>query len=99
MSTAEDTLVTLLNARTLLATEGWCQGEYQSAAGSYCAYGAISEGSDGWMVPVITAADAIKETVGEQNLVAWNDSPRRSKAQVLKAFDKTIARLEREVGP
>ncbi len=40
------------------------------------------------------AMDEIRETIGNTNLVGWNDSPYRTARQVRAALDKTIKRME-----
>lgn len=41
----------------------------------------------------VDAREALRETLGSSNLVAWNDHPSRTKEDVLELFDKTMKRL------
>lgn len=50
---------------------------------------------------IYAAQKALRPFMGkpfaDKFIMAWNDAPGRTKAQVLKAFDKAIAKLEREM--
>ncbi len=101
----DDVLCTLLAARTLIDVEGWCQNSCASdgngpvnlgsdEAKCFCAFGAMYRVTDG-RKPFYNAEAAMEQTIGAC-VPSWNDAPGRTKAQVLKAFDKAIARLEKE---
>lgn len=96
----EDILCTLLAARTLIDVEGWTTkdfGDLQDCGGKHCAWGAVvavmPDDFTGLSRTILEAADWKSPLDG---VIGWNDAPGRTKAQVLKAFDKAIARLERE---
>jgi hypothetical protein len=66
----------LIAARAKVA-QGWCQGAYAKDA-----YGNTEEQED---------ALALLGYTGESEVIDWNDAPGRTQAEVLEAFDKTIA--------
>lgn len=84
---------------------GWTQGRYaRNAKGGsvgpdgldavcWCASGALClDGDIG-----VDARMALRQTIRAYDavgIVTWNDDPGRTQADVLKAFDDTIARLE-----
>lgn len=104
------TLDVLKAARKLLANKKrWCKGEFALAKGGrvveayllpsraacrFCAIGAIWQqgvgNSDTW-----SAVEELEKSIRVADAFSWNDAPRRTHAQILKAFDKTIARLEK----
>lgn len=105
----EDVLCTLIAARTLIDCEGWCQGENAIGvdgnrtwvrgldAVAFCAQGALLAVCPLGLGARFTVAYFVLEAAVADRLTAFNDAPGRTKAQVLKAFDVTIARLEREM--
>lgn len=80
---------------------GWTQGHYAvDSAGctlhyadplavAWCPLGALLGGC----AEDIEARLLLRNTIGE-HVPTWNDRPNRTQADVLKAFDDTIARLE-----
>ena len=91
----------LVAARWIQDHLGWSQGHaHRNAAGnpawinndirSVCLWGAISlvESEDDNLK--YQARWAISQAVDSSNAVAWNDTPGRTKQQVLEAFDKAI---------
>lgn len=98
------TVEVLREARRLIAERGWTQGEYaRDAAGRacepvgatprcYCSIGALIAASqnDGGYAQ---AFGALLSAIGN-GVVAWNDEPRRSVEDVLRAFDRAIAAAE-----
>jgi hypothetical protein len=108
--TKEDVLCVLLNARTLIALEGWTQGaEARDSNGRkvsasypkatcFCAEGANDEGAGDNFILSITTHNYLGCTLRlKRGLHIWNDRKGRTKAQVLAAYDKAIAKLEREI--
>ena len=64
------------------------------AAVLFCALGALQRAAntDSWDFP---ATDAFGKAIGTDKIGFWNNRPRRTHAQVLRAFDKAIAKLAR----
>lgn len=80
----------LREARTLIE-RGWCQKHLKSAQG-YCAVGAIIATNRN---DLDNAAVALLARAARTDSVAlWNDASRRTKPQVLAAFDKAIELAE-----
>lgn len=109
----EDALSALLAARTLIDVEGWTQeasarradgtktDPYDANATCYCAYGALSavtEDSGTSLYAFAHAEHSLKQFVKRGSYICFNDAPGRTKPQVLKLFDKAIAKLEGELG-
>jgi hypothetical protein len=91
----------LIDARALIE-KGWTQGRYfDDAKNAFCASGAIGEASGAWnddggnnrthigTEPWQIFSDVVK---GPENLSIpiWNDTPGRTKEEVLAAFDTAI---------
>ncbi|ORE90214.1 hypothetical protein ATO13_23301 [Stappia sp. 22II-S9-Z10] len=91
---------------------GWAQGDAardddgfactveSRKAVRWCALGAI--GAAGRRFPQRdrdTALTALYRAVGTPTISFWNDSPRRTQADVLAAFDRAIRITAREVKP
>jgi len=98
----EDTLCTLLAARTLIDVEGWWNGKPSKAGrGTHCPVTAICflnqpDSFGAFFKFSIPAQKALEEAIDLKHIPTWNDAPGRTKAQVLAAFDKAISKLERE---
>lgn len=81
----------LIAARDLLS-KGWTQG----SAASFCSIGAVHrcspprEGSEILNELTIT----MKAQSSAPCLMAWNDQPNRTQAEVLALFDQTIERIK-----
>ena len=104
------TLQILRKARKLIEKpERWCKGDaakdragenedvMSRKAAAFCMAGAVVRASGGWCREYYTARDHVEAVIGSHALDAlaeWNDAPRRTHAQVLRAFDKAIAKLE-----
>ena len=101
-----NTVEVLRGARTL-TERGWCQNNYaldlkdrpvenwHSDAVRWCIAGAVDRVVRYDIKLRNAALDAIRETIGgEESALDWNDAPERTQAEVLKALDDTIARLE-----
>ena len=90
----------LAAASELLVTKGWTQGEsakdkdgycvpsYSPRATCYCLIGAIEKVAPSW--DGLEARDALRRVLGVDNIVKWNDTPGRTKEEVLKAIDGAI---------
>ena len=96
----------LVKARALIK-KGWTKGRYHRKVGGrncYCAAGAILRASGGrvggldsaWFTGGAAAARALCEAVGAVCVPEFNDKKSRTKAQVLRAFDKAIKAQSRE---
>ena len=97
------TLQVLKRARALIR-KGWTQGAMRrfnrkGEPVAWCSYGALCDSlpelgvsSHEALARVAGAAYASIERAmgGKNSMVAWNDHPGRTKAQVLRAFDKAI---------
>lgn len=98
-------LTVLRRARALIAG-GWTQGAYMSVGffgRRYCAVGAIAysaglvPGLDTSTPAMTDARRALRTASGMEyyeGIETWNDNPRRTKQEVLAAFDRAIASLE-----
>lgn len=84
------TLEHLQAAARLLVTGGFCQRIYWNDAGQHCLLGAVrAVDSRHFIVPV--AVYALADALGSHNLAAWNDTPGRTKGEVLELFNYAIA--------
>jgi len=104
-------LQVLRKARKLIETpERWTKGDAAKdrdgvpvgmksrAAVCFCAAGAIARASGGWNGGYHNARAALEVAIGGA-IAEWNDAPRRTHAQVLRAFDKAITSLEKPTNP
>jgi hypothetical protein len=98
------TVAILQHARDLLAA-GWCQGKsaigshagrvspLDSEACSFCVSGAFDRS---WIDLGLTLANdiaarrAFQAVIGWSSIINWNDTPGRTKADVLDAFTRAI---------
>lgn len=94
MSKASNPTEVLVAAKWLLENFGWNKGAYAKYGAdkkvvSFCAIGAIAviETDDPSLFS--KAIDHLVSVVGGA-IVPFNDNPKRTKKQVLKAFDKAI---------
>jgi hypothetical protein len=96
----------LIAARYILSHWGWCQGttardkqgrpldfpqEHLKNLGSVCAIGAVSI-VDSDFGPLQTAYHILDRAVRDQSycIIIYNDTPGRTKQEVLAVFDKAI---------
>jgi hypothetical protein len=61
--------------------DGWCQGVMRRR-GAVCAIGAISRNAG--------ALEVLYRAFGEGHIPKWNDTPGRSKEDVLALYDRAI---------
>ena len=99
---------TLQRAREIIDEQGWAQGTYRNHRG-YCVLGALAQASWQQTALMIPAKDLVWDTIQEQyprdptkirvyvGIAGWNDSPGRTKDEVLAVLDKTILKLEEAV--
>ena len=87
----------LVAARELLHSDGWGQGDYYTKEGP-CMFGAClaamhanTSNSDMHRSEIVEAA-LVKSTRNE-SWWDWNDSPRRTKEQVMNALDRAVKTL------
>lgn len=85
----------LREARGLIAKHGWCRNVYKNAFGEMCAAGAIRCASGDSKVK-FEARGFLCAAINGASITQWNDRPRRTKEQVLEAFDRAIARAAEE---
>jgi hypothetical protein len=81
--------ITKLQKARALVARGWTQGKFRerrSGRTCYCPLGAILRA--GLPTSVFDMGP-----VPHENIVAWNDDPSRTKAEVLAMFDNSIAAL------
>jgi hypothetical protein len=101
-------LQVLETARELIE-KGWTRGaeardEYGNAKGwkskkavCFCAIGAIWKADGKAFGPVGDLAQyTLVSCIRTPGIAQWNDSPRRTKKQVLAAFDRAIVKAEKE---
>jgi len=104
------TPVEVLKEAKKIVTKGWCQGhyavdkkggivsEYSRAVSKCCATGAIfrAAGMQHSTVAFSFLEKVIPHRAGESSSIpTWNDNKRRTKKQVLKAFDRAIKAAEK----
>jgi hypothetical protein len=88
----------LVEARALIE-RGWCQNTAHDDMGNHCMLGAVGFVTDhisgSYMFNVVRqVCDAVGGDAAA--VVAWNDDPSRTKAEVLNAFDRAIEIAGRE---
>lgn len=95
----------LKRARARVA-RGWCKGESRKRIRGrvhHCAFGAIfydSPKSPNYKACHIAREHmAVGVGIAPNELGAWNDDPKRTKRQVLAAFDKAIASVSAAASP
>ena len=87
------TLAILCKARELVARDGgWAQHSYKTKDGALCATGAIEEAQKMRITPLKYLRDA----VGNNNVISWNDAKCRTQSQVVAAFDRAIELAKKE---
>jgi hypothetical protein len=86
------TTVEVLRAARAKIERGWCQHAYQVGA-DVCAMGAILYATDPCRART-GAIDVLAGAIGGKGICDWNDSPLRTQAEVLAAFDKAITLAE-----
>lgn len=94
----------LRRAKEVLLERGWCQGAYGSdltgETGSVCLIGAVNVARGGTAYDIDTGDPVLVRLCMAGYGQSWNDMPGRRFAQVIDAFDKTIAALPAdEVSP
>jgi hypothetical protein len=81
----------LLDAARYIETHGWCQGALQHK-GRVCIFGAINAaGGHSDMAASRTVVEMLRRathTPAWSNIAAWNDTPGRTKAQVIAALKR-----------
>jgi hypothetical protein len=87
----------LIETRQFIADHPWGQGSlFNERTGAYCVLGALDAVfvDDMDRISVQTRSDALRllKSQGLMSLVAYNDSPGRTKEDVLAWFDTAIAR-------
>lgn len=100
MSQATTVKEVLKAARWIIDNVGWCQGYYRknaqgqdvyddSQAACFCSVGAL--------LAVETSNQnltTIAENLLNKDVVTWNDTPGRTKEEILKGFDLAIQRAK-----
>lgn len=97
----------LRKAKGLLEERGWTQHVYVDESGCYCVRGACyaAAGCEVWPLTVSAgdqpAAETAQYILGEvtgcnllNSVGSWNDYEKRTKSQVMAAFDQAISRAE-----
>src|SRR5258706_15167283 len=86
----------LIVARKLLIEVGWCKGwavKFKADKPiAFCATGAIQYVSAPWRLKD-KADDALRTAINWDYIPQWNDHKKRTKRQVLAAFNKAIKSL------
>lgn len=91
--------VKLREARALIE-RGWCQRAFikNTPFGcAYCADGAIcatAGDGEGEYGPMLAALKRATGVPSHADIWSWNDTPERTQAEVLEAFDRAIALAE-----
>lgn len=92
---ASEAIRALTAARDKVAV-AWCQNEGRAPGGSVCAAAALVENVNLEPDDMITnniAWLAFVKAIGTRNIFKWNDTPGRTQAEVVAAFDRAIADL------
>jgi hypothetical protein len=82
-----DVATKLREARKLIK-RGWTQGEWHRN-GCVCSLSALHK----TRAPQV-ADETLRRVIGHRSIIAWNDAPGRTQAEVLAAFDKAIELAE-----
>lgn len=98
----------LIEAKRLVVDVGWTQGAYKrydefGAPSCYCAMGALSEvmrkaKTQGDAMAAVYGATALSKNIAPgrvTQILSWNDTAGRCKEDVIAAFDRAIASLEK----
>jgi len=102
----------LAEARRLISEVGWTQDAMARAAGllidpmapnadCFCSVGAIKRASGDTSDSAIGhhgAWEALSRTTNSESVMEWNDTPGRTKEEVLAAFDRAIAKASNGEG-
>lgn len=84
----------LIAAKALIDTpEKWGKGTYEPSPGCYCALGALDAASEGgrWTPFEVMAALTIALPDSAKDIVAFNDDPNTTHADIMALFDRAIA--------
>lgn len=83
---------------------GWCQEHAQNDKDEVCAWGAMriavdadQESPTSWasVYLVDDAAEYFESVNGINNIISWNDAPGRTQDEVIQAYEKTLAALDK----
>ena len=99
MKSATNVVTALKRARALIARKnGWIQNDYSKKVGrtqAYCALGALGKVASGTVY--LDARSFLSGSLLSSSAIAtWNDTPGRTQKQVIRAFDRAIARAEKQ---
>jgi hypothetical protein len=103
MKFAAETVELLKAAKVVLNDYGWIQGDTGNRHVGFCALGAVREAATGQdfgiaaMILRPNAYDALVDASRSEALVpvsTFNDTPGRTKDEVLALFDRAIAQVE-----
>jgi hypothetical protein len=96
------TLEILEGAHKLINEIGWCQGLFYRYGGptmhnkiAYCLVGALIVSCRHQHPEFIEAKSLIEYVENIQDLSKWNDSPGRTKEEVLKLIEETMERIDK----
>lgn len=79
----------LVAARAAIVKHGWHREVPIHTTKARCSWLAISDAAVTFQL-ALRAAKRLEKAMGIEEIVAWNDDPKRTKRQVLAAFDKAI---------
>lgn len=88
--------ILLRDARKLIEKHGWIQGDWGGYEDGFCALGALNRADNefankhggGLLVGWWRACWLLSQTVGNAPVMQWNDTPGRTKEEVIDAFKK-----------
>jgi hypothetical protein len=78
--------VTLLKAAEYIKEHGWCQNSYSSGSGAVCIAGALNRIGYRSIASAQDISSTLHRHIGVDNYIAWQDTPGRTQAEVLKAM-------------
>jgi hypothetical protein len=87
--------VEVLKAARLRIMQGWCPDAGSDNQGGVCALIAITRSAD-WTHNDFLCGMAdktmgyLRRSIGQSDIIAWNDTPGRTQAEVAAAFDRAI---------
>ena len=88
-------------AAALIEHEGWIQGDYFRPGEGYCVLGAIRDSAQEVFGHPVTvgACKAVRDMVGisgPASISLWNDSPKRTQAEVITTLRAAADKAEQE---
>jgi hypothetical protein len=84
--------VEALRAARAMILDRWCPKGGADEMGGVCALLAIARQYPGPVDDYLYTLDFVRKAIGGRCIPEWNDTPGRTQAEVVAAFDRAIAR-------